>query len=136
MMFLCLRVKKEKIEGSDMDKAKKKKTKVKYFSLFVEYKGKKLRVLIGVKILHEPFFTDGDVCAVMFAYQSPSEEKDDLISAKKVIKENLSNADYFLVPKKRITIENLVTLAMAYPILCAEVSWIKKSHILYIERTF
>lgn len=117
------------IVGREAKLEKKRKTKFSWVSLFVEYKGKRLRILIGIVDAKE-IINLRHYVYISFSFQSPKEEKDDLRSAMRNIRMKIKNGKYFLIRKKDLNIENLYVLSMAYPLLDKEISWIKKTHFL------
>jgi hypothetical protein len=113
----------------------KKAGKIKYVTIWMDYKGKKLRILIGIK-RDFTFISNGRFCSVAFAFQSPLDE-DDLVKAKKEVKENLFmkngiNKQYYL-SRKKLTLENLYLLALTYPVLREDISWMKQAHFISID---
>lgn len=122
-------------EGKLTSKERKeirRKMKISYYSVWMSYKGKKLRILIGVKRIA----LDENAFKVSFSYQSPKEEKDNLAMAKLTIKRNLkSNFSYFNITKDKVKPDSLLVLALAYPLLLRNVNWVSKAHVLYMEKT-
>jgi hypothetical protein len=121
------------------------KNKIKYFNIWMEYKGKKLRILVGVRretlscidINDGTRFIElGTHYSVAFAFQSPWDQ-DNFITAKNEVQSNMfddfGDRRFSGLTRKKINPTNLVQLAFTYPILKEDVSWVKKSHFLYID---
>ncbi len=118
--------------------SKKVKIKIVYYNIWMDYKGKKLRILVGVR---KALFIGKDYVDIGYAYQSPK-DKDNLVEAKKEVKRNIFGIDCglgeksfnsLMIKKKQLTPTNIIRLALVYPIIWEDISWVRKSHFLYIE---
>jgi len=91
------------------------KREIEYYSIWVKYNGKKLRILAGAKLLSEK------EVFISFTFQSPKEQKDLLGRAIRNVKRRL-NGHFFIIRKDKL-IDNLFVLAKAFCILHKEVYW-------------